>query len=146
MTTFRSTFHPFAWLLPLALLVCGLAVAQESYEPAERYGSSESYGPDESYGSSESYEPAERYSSSESYDQPERVARLSYANGEVSLQPADTNEWTAAVLNRPLTSGDTLWVGEDSRAELQIGSASIHLDRNNGFSFLYLDDHTIDMN
>src|SRR5918995_5869844 len=134
MTTFRATFHPSAWLLPLALLVCGLAVAQESYEPAE------------SYGSSESYEPAESYSSSESYDPPERVARLSYANGEVSLQPADTNEWTAAVLNRPLTSGDTLRVGEDSRAELQIGSASIHLDRNTGFSFLNLDDHTLDMN
>ncbi len=64
----------------------------------------------------------------ESEDPPDRVARLSYRQGEVSLQTPDSTEWTAAVLNRPLTTGDKLWVDKDSRTELQVGSATIHVD------------------
>jgi hypothetical protein len=62
-------------------------------------------------------------------DPPGRVARLSLMDGEVSLAPAGTEEWADAVLNRPITSGDRVWVGTDGRAELQIGTASVHLDR-----------------
>src|SRR5690606_27092144 len=61
-------------------------------------------------------------------DPPARVARLSLIEGEVSLAPAGSDEWAEAVLNRPLTSNDRLWVGADARAELQIGAASVHLD------------------
>src|SRR5690349_17691635 len=64
----------------------------------------------------------------ESEDPPDRVARLSYRQGEVSLQTPDNSEWTTAVLNRPLTTGDKLWVDKDSRTELQVGSATMHLD------------------
>jgi len=41
-------------------------------------------------------------------DPPGRVARLSYSHGEVSFQPAGTDEWVSAVVNRPLTTGDKL--------------------------------------
>src|ERR1700722_6844488 len=76
-------------------------------------------------------------------DPPTRVARLGYIEGSVSMQPAGEDEWVQAASNRPLTTGDKLWADKDSRAELQLGSAVIRLSENTGFSFLNLDDHTI---
>src|SRR5262245_23819308 len=57
-------------------------------------------------------------------DPPSRVARLSYARGSVSFEPAGTEDWVNAVVNRPITTGDKLWADNDSRAELHLGSAS----------------------
>ena len=78
-------------------------------------------------------------------DPPARVARLSYREGAVSIAPAAVDEWIDAVLNRPLTAGDRVWVDADSRAELQVGTATVHLDQNTGFSFVILDDETLQM-
>jgi len=78
-------------------------------------------------------------------DPPGRVARLSLKDGEVSLAPAGTEEWADAVVNRPITSGDRVWVDKDGRAELQIGTASVHLDRSTGFEFIELDDDVMQM-
>src|SRR6266852_104510 len=76
-------------------------------------------------------------------DPPSRVARLGYMEGSVSFQPAGETEWVQAVPNRPMTTGDKLWADRDSRAELQLGSAVIRLNSNTGFSFLNLDDRTV---
>lgn len=76
-------------------------------------------------------------------DPPSRVARLGYTEGSVSFQPAGESEWVQAVPNRPMTTGDQLWADRDSRAEVQLGSASIRLAANTGFSFLNLDDRTV---
>jgi hypothetical protein len=76
-------------------------------------------------------------------DPPARVARLGYMEGSVSFQPAGENEWVEAVPNRPMTTGDKLWADKDSRAEVQLGSATIDLTANTGFSFLNLDDNTV---
>ena len=76
-------------------------------------------------------------------DPPTRVARLGYMEGSVSFQPAGEDEWVGAVNNRPLTTGDKLWVDQGSRAELQLGTAVIRLSANTGITFLDLDDHTI---
>lgn len=73
-------------------------------------------------------------------DPPSRVARLGYVDGEVTVAPAGTEEWADAVLNRPLTSGDRLWVEKAGKAELQIGSAAVYLDGDTGFGFIELDD------
>src|ERR1700686_4710804 len=78
-------------------------------------------------------------------DPPGRVARLSDAEGSVSLQPAGVQEWAAATVNRPLTTGDKLWTDQNSRAELDIGAAVIRLGPTTGFSFLNLDDNTAQM-
>src|SRR6267378_1675998 len=75
-------------------------------------------------------------------DPPTRVARLSQAEGSVSFEPAGTEDWVTAVVNRPLTTGDKLWADQNSRAELHLGSASIRLGASTGFSFLNLDDRT----
>jgi hypothetical protein len=63
--------------------------------------------------------------------------------GSVSFQPAGEPDWVQAVANRPMTTGDRLWADRDSRAELQLGSAAIRLNANTGFSFLNLDDNTV---
>jgi hypothetical protein len=76
-------------------------------------------------------------------DPPGRVARLGYLQGSVSFQPAGESDWVGAVPNRPMTTGDQLWTDEDSRAEVQLGSAVIRLAPNTGFSFLNLDDDTV---
>jgi len=78
-------------------------------------------------------------------DPPSRVARLGYMEGSVSFQPAGENEWVQAVPNRPMTTGDKLWADRDSRAEVQLGSSMIDLGSSTGFSFLNLDDHTVQM-
>src|ERR1700722_4378558 len=57
-------------------------------------------------------------------DPPDRVARLSYVQGAVSLEPAGSQDWVAAELNRPLTTSDRLWSDTPtSRAELDFGWA-----------------------
>jgi uncharacterized protein DUF6600 len=78
-------------------------------------------------------------------DPPTRVARLGYMEGSVSFQPAGEDDWVGAVPNRPMTTGDKLWADQDSRVELQLGSAVIRLSENTGVSFLNLDDHTVQL-
>jgi hypothetical protein len=73
-------------------------------------------------------------------DPPSRVARLGYTHGSISFQPAGTDDWVSAVVNRPITTGDKLWADNESRAELHIGSASLRISSNTGFSFLNLTD------
>jgi hypothetical protein len=71
-------------------------------------------------------------------DPPTRVARISYLDGSVSIQPGGVGDWGAAALNRPMTIGDKLWTDKDSRAELQTGVVSIHLSSMTALSFLNL--------
>jgi hypothetical protein len=79
-------------------------------------------------------------------DPPGRVARLSYVQGSVSLEPAGQEDWVVAEVNRPLTTNDKLWSDNaGSRAELDIGGAVIRLGSSTGFSFLNLDDNVAQM-
>ncbi len=73
-------------------------------------------------------------------DPPSRVARLNLVEGSVSFQAADHDDWSEAVINYPLTTGDRLWADENSRAELHIGAAAIRLDSHSALAFLNLDD------
>jgi hypothetical protein len=78
-------------------------------------------------------------------DPPGRAARLSYLEGPVSFEPAGLDEWTSAELNRPLTTGDRLWTDEGGVAELDAGPVVIRMGGTTGFSFINLDDHTVQM-
>jgi hypothetical protein len=71
---------------------------------------------------------------------PMRAARLGYIDGTVSFSPAGEDNWLRAVVNRPLTSGDRLWVDAGSRAELQVGGAAIRLGAATSVTLLNLDD------
>lgn len=88
---------------------------------------------------------AEATTDDQGVDAPGRVARLAYKEGQVEMAPAGTEDWTDALLNRPLTTDDRLWVGSGGKAELQLGSAAIYLDEDSGFSFLDLDDNLMHM-
>ena len=76
-------------------------------------------------------------------DPPGRVARLNFMQGSVSLQPAGTQDWVDADPNRPLTTGDNVWSGDDGRGELHIGSTAIRLSNDTGISFLNLNDQAV---
>jgi hypothetical protein len=110
--------NPLRAVLSLSLcLLLGVAQAQISTETGD------------------SYDP----------DPPERAARLSLIEGDVSLQPAGEQEWAPAILNRPLTTGDKLWTERNARAEIHVGPAAVRLSSDTGFSFLNVDDNTIQM-
>jgi hypothetical protein len=74
-------------------------------------------------------------------DPPSRVARLAYLEGSISFQPGGTEEWVAAPLNRPITTGDKVWSDQGSRAELELDGSAIRLSSNTSVSFLNLSDN-----
>ena len=86
---------------------------------------------------------ANRACAADDNDPPNRAARLSYASGSVSFEPAGTDEWVDAVVNRPMTSGDKLWADQDGRVEVRIDSYALRLGPQTGFSFLNLDDSIV---
>jgi hypothetical protein len=49
-----------------------------------------------------------------------RVARLSFVDGDVSFLRAGVTEWAPAVENLPLLTGDQIYTGNASRAEIQL--------------------------
>ena len=82
--------------------------------------------------------------SASAYDDPPiRVARLNYVEGRVSFQPGGESDWGWATLNRPMTTGDSLWTGDRSRAEMHIGSTAIRVGGQVSVSFLNLDDRMV---
>jgi TonB family protein len=76
-------------------------------------------------------------------DPPMRVARLNFVQGSVSFQPAGESDWAWATVNRPMTAGDSLWTGNNSKAEMHIGSTAIRVGGLTSVSFLNLDDRTV---
>src|SRR3954447_2418408 len=81
----------------------------------------------------------------QSDDPPARVARLNFLSGSVSFRPGSVEEWTAATLNYPLTTGDHLWVDADSRVEIHTGSTAIRMAGRTAMSVLNLDDRTVQL-
>ncbi len=76
-------------------------------------------------------------------DPPSRVARLNYLSGSVSMQPAGTQEWSQAVVNRPFTTGDYLWADVDSKAEFHLNDSTVRINSETSVGFLNLDDRTV---
>jgi hypothetical protein len=73
-------------------------------------------------------------------DPPSRAARLGYMSGSISFSPAGEDAWVQATQNRPLTTGDRLWVDADSRAEVQVGGAALRMGASTSVTLLNLDD------
>ena len=81
----------------------------------------------------------------EATDPPARVARLSFLYGSVSFQPAGENDWVTAVPNRPLTTGDSLWVDAGGRAEMHVGSTAIRVGQSTGVTLLEVSDRVVQL-
>ncbi len=78
-------------------------------------------------------------------DPPSRVARLSYINGNVSMEPAGVDEWAPAEVNRPFTIGDYLYADQGGEAELDLDVGVIRIGSQTSFGFLNLDDRTVQL-
>ncbi len=76
-------------------------------------------------------------------DPASRVARLNYLSGSVSMKPAEANDWFGAELNRPFSSGDSLYTDIDGRAELHTDVAAIRLGARTNFTFTALSDQAM---
>lgn len=77
-------------------------------------------------------------------DAPGRVARIAEVQGTVWVQEPDEGEWFQAVLNRPLTTGARVAVGEDGRLELRVGSTTLRAAAGTELALQRLDDERID--
>jgi hypothetical protein len=74
-------------------------------------------------------------------DPPSRVARIAYVSGNASFSPgSDPNTWVHTVINRPMVTGDRMWVERGARVELQLGQAAIRASGDTSLSLLNLDD------
>ena len=78
-------------------------------------------------------------------DPPSRVARLNYVSGAVSFRPGTVDEWAAASVNYPLTTGDHLWADSAALTEMHIGSTAIRMASQTALSFLNLDDRAVQL-
>lgn len=76
-------------------------------------------------------------------DPPSRVARIAFITGAVSFEPASVDQWTAASLNYPMTTGDNLYTDTAARAALRIGQDSIRLNSGTNFQFVNLSDNVV---
>jgi hypothetical protein len=73
-------------------------------------------------------------------DPPNRVARLSYQVGDVAFAPAGDDAWGSADVNRPVVTGDQIQTGDDGRAALDLGGASVQLGGDSAFNALDIDN------
>ncbi len=74
-------------------------------------------------------------------DPPSRVGRVSEIQGSVYLAPDDTNaSWQPIGINYPVTTGDSVWVDQDARAEIDFGAGQIRLSDEANVHFSQLDD------
>ena len=74
-------------------------------------------------------------------DPPSRVGRVSEIQGSVYLAPDDTNaSWQPIGINYPVTTGDSVWVDQDARAEIDFGAGQIRVSDEANVHFSQLDD------
>ncbi|MCA3208455.1 DUF6600 domain-containing protein [Cupriavidus sp.] len=73
-------------------------------------------------------------------DPPSRIATVTEMAGGLSFAPAGSDEWAAVGLNRPITTGDRLWVDPGGRAELHAGTTAVRLGGGTAATILNLDD------
>jgi len=124
-------------LLPAALAAALVMMGSATVTNAQSYD--QGYPTDQQgYPSDQS---APQYEDTQT-DPSSRVARLAYSSGDVEFAPAGESDFGTADINRPLTTGDRLLTGDDGRAALELGGASLRIDHGSAFNFLDLNDST----
>lgn len=72
---------------------------------------------------------------------PTEVARISALEGQAVVNQSGSKEWFDVELNRPVTSGDQLWIEEGSRTELQCGVSTVWIGPKSEVHVLTLEEH-----
>jgi hypothetical protein len=73
-------------------------------------------------------------------DPPSRVARVSVAMGNVSVEPASVDQFSAAEVNDVLTTGDRLYADAGSNAELETGQLAVRLGQQTDLTVTAMSD------
>jgi FecR protein len=71
---------------------------------------------------------------------PGRVGRLAFTNGTVSFHDDQQSEWTPAVVNTPLSTGDSLWTEPNARSEVSLAGTRIRMAGATQLDMLAVDD------
>jgi hypothetical protein len=71
---------------------------------------------------------------------PSRVGRLAWTQGTVSFHTADEDSWSPAVLNYPVTSGNSFWTQPDSEAGLEVSDVLVAMSPTTELDVDTLDD------
>src|SRR4029077_17146389 len=73
-------------------------------------------------------------------DPPGRVGRLAFIEGTVSFHDDQQTDWSPAVFNTPLTSGDAIWTEPNARSELSVAGTRVRMDNATQLDMLAIDD------
>ena len=76
-------------------------------------------------------------------DPPTRAGRLTNLQGSVSVYDWEQGAWAPALSNRPITSGDRVSTGPDSRAEVRVGSTVMRLGARTELEVARIDDERL---
>lgn len=79
-------------------------------------------------------------------DVPGRVGRIAFMQGDVQAYSESEPEWKAAYINQPLTSRNSVFVGDSGRVEISVGSTTLAMDAGSQVDIQQLDDNTFDAN
>ncbi len=71
---------------------------------------------------------------------PGRVGRLAFADGTVSLHDNEQSAWAPAVVNTPLSTGDSLWTEPNARSEISLAGTRIRMAGATELDMLAVDD------
>jgi hypothetical protein len=71
---------------------------------------------------------------------PGRVGRLAFTDGTVTLHDNEQSQWTPAVVNRPLSTGDSLWTEPNARSEISLAGTRIRMAGATELDMLAVDD------
>ena len=75
-------------------------------------------------------------------DLPGRVGRVANVAGELFIAPeSQPDAWATAGLNYPVAGGDNVWVGNDGRAEIDVGGTQVRVGGDSNLHVSRLDDH-----
>src|SRR5579863_8346656 len=98
------------------------------------------------YGASQSTEaPGPVPTPPDTDDPPAHVGRLALIDGAVSFRPAAGDTWAIPEPNRPVTTGDALWVDTVGHAEVEIGPNALRASNETEVDIVHLDDDMLQM-
>ncbi len=76
---------------------------------------------------------------------PSRAARLSVADGNVSLQPSGETDWSQATVNFTVTTGDRLYTDQGARAELEAGPCAVRMSATTDLTVVNFNDQILQL-
>lgn len=76
---------------------------------------------------------------------PSRAARLSVADGNVSLQPSGETDWSPVSMNYTVTTGDRLYTDQGARAELEAGPYAVRMSETTDLTVANFNDQILQL-